>query len=645
MAARFPGLIALALLALPSAAPAQALPADQVLSGETLRRAGVTRISEIPLVAHRWDVETVDGFTWHASPLGGSPFLPARWTVVVDGRRVDADRFGIVNLDRLGLSLERIATVELVEMPTLVAGGTTTEGLIRITSADPPTGPSARVWFTTGSEIGDPGPFAFTPEATSNVDRLGHAASAELAYGGAGWFVEAAMSWARMVPTDPAIAERYIAAFGPAPRMRSAAPALRAGWRLGDGHHEAVFRHSNVDGALGLSPFGVEIATDERFSQVGLAGELPFSIGGRFRYDVSHTRDAARLRPGASGPRLDWAMGTTEARVELLPEAASIDLAGVRLRRREVRSPAALSDPSVALATAYATLRLGRRREAATASGSVTLGEDDIGLAALLSCGWAVSPAAAIEAVLSHERTSRGEDNTIWGWTERGYDLLEQSGVDFAIHGDPRSANRTGADLRLTTGGAGDVALTARALFRRDRGLSLERRELHFVPASASLDGPTTLVRGAGGELAGASAELASQPAPGLELRASYWVRGAIGGDRVYRDAWAVVPRHGARATMEYLPVPGLELWMGTTYRGPSRRAELRVVEVESKGRYRERLDGAFTVDIGVQKLLWDGRLRAQLAIRNVLAAGLRYHPAGATFGPTAVVQLEGNLP
>ena len=645
MAARFPGLIALALLALPPEAVAQAPPADQVISGETLRRAGITRVSEILLLAHRWDVETVDGFTWHASPLGGSPFLPAGWTVVVDDRRMEADQFGIASLDRLGLLLEQVATVELMEMPRLVAGETTTGGLIRITTTEPAAGPSARGWFTTGSEIGDPGPFAFTPEATSNVDRMGHTASAELAYGGAGWFVEAAMSWARMAPTDPAIVDRYTAALGPVPRVHSAAPALRAGWRFGGGRHEAVFRHSNVDGALGLSPFGAELATDERFSQIGVTGELPVARSGRLHYDLSHTRDATRLRRGAPGPPLDWRTGTTEARVELAREAGPVDLAGVRVRRRGVRSPEGVRDPVVALATAYTTLRLGRDRDATTASGALTFGEGDVGLAGLLSRRWALAPRTALEAVLSHERTSRGEDNTIWGWTGRGYDLLEDSGADFTILGDPRSANRTGADLRLTTGRAGGLTLTARALVRRDRGHALERRELHFVPASASFVGPTALVRGAGGELAGASAEVASRPVPGMEVRASYWLRGAIGGDRPYRDAWAAVPHHGARATVEYVPAPGLDLSMVTSYRGSSRRAELRAVEAESNGRYRGRLDGAFTLDLALQKLLWDGRLRAQLAVRNVLGAELRYHPAGATFGPTAVVQLEGNLP
>ena len=43
------------------------------VSGETLRRAGATRLSDVLRLAGMWDVATVDGFTWQTSPLGGSP--------------------------------------------------------------------------------------------------------------------------------------------------------------------------------------------------------------------------------------------------------------------------------------------------------------------------------------------------------------------------------------------------------------------------------------------------------------------------------------------------------------------------------------------------------------------------------------------
>jgi hypothetical protein len=647
MAARLPRLIALALL-LPSGMSAQATDpstASQIIMEETLRRAGATRLSDVLSIAHRWDVQTVDGGTWNASPLGGSPFLPAHWIVLVNGQRMDDDLFGVSNLDRLGVPLEQVSSVELIEVPQLVAGGITTDGVIRITTADPPDGPTASGWYLTGSEIGDPGPFAFTPEATPNVDRLGYRASTELGYGGAGWFATAAVDWGTMVPTDPAIVNRYVAALGPMPRLRSTAPSLRVGANIGGGRHEAVLRHSQVDGALGLSPFGTEIATDERFTLGGLAGAVPLSEERRLEYDVSHSRNLARLAPGRPGPPLDWQAATSEVRVAVVGPGSTLETGGLRLRRRSVTTPDDIDDPVIALATAYVGLRLGRDPRAPVAGGTITFGEGDVGLAALLSKRWSVARGGVVDAAMSYERISRGEDNTIWAWTERGYDLLEESGADFDVAGDPRSPGRLGADLSVRSRPLGGLTLSARALLRRSRGLSLERRDLHFVPAISSFEGPAAILHGVGGEVAGGSVELASHLARGLAARASWWVRGAVGGDDVFRDAWAAVPSHGARVTMEYVPVEGLDLWMMGSYRGAARQREFTAVEQESAGRYRARVDDALTVDVAVQKRLWDGRLRAHFGVRNLLGTDLLYHPAGATFGPTAIVQLEGALP
>jgi outer membrane receptor for ferrienterochelin and colicin len=122
-------------------------------------------------------------------------------------------------------------------------------------------------------------------------------------------------------------------------------------------------------------------------------------------------------------------------------------------------------------------------------------------------------------------------------------------------------------------------------------------------------------------------------------------VRTVLGGDDVFREAWATVPGHGARVTTEYSPAEGFDLWLAGAYRGAARHRELTAVEVESAGRYRARVDDAVSVDVGAQKQLWDGRLRVHFGVRNLLGAELRYHPAGADFGPTAILQAEAILP
>jgi hypothetical protein len=400
-----------------------------------------------------------------------------------------------------------------------------------------------------------------------------------------------------------------------------------------------------VGDALGLPPFGAEIAAREGFTQIGVAGTVPTDNRREVSYDVAHGVNRVRWRGEGFDPELDWDARTTEARLEL-SQPAPLQVVGVRLRRVAVHSPDDLDRQTITLATAYAELGVGAaRRNRPIAAAAITVGEGEIGLAALVSRVWALTAASRLEGTAAYERTVRAEDNSIWAWTERGYRLLADAGAEVEVVGSPRARERVSADARWSYRLAPAITLWARALYRRDRNLSLERRRLHFDSGTGSFEGPTALVHRAGGDLGGGSVEIDARVLRRLGVRFSYWGREVVGGDSLFREVWASVPRHGARVTVEYLPVSGLGLWMAVGYRGVSRWAEFGAVEAESAGRYSARVADAFTLDLAVQKWFWGERLRAHFGVRNVLGADQRYHPAGATFAPIAMVQVEATLP
>jgi hypothetical protein len=258
---------------------------------------------------------------------------------------------------------------------------------------------------------------------------------------------------------------------------------------------------------------------------------------------------------------------------------------------------------------------------------------------------WPVVGGSTLESVIAYERAVRAEDTDIWAWTERGYRLFEDAGAQVAILGEPRGSERISGDIRWSLPAGRNVRLVGRGLYRRDRGLALERARLHFDPAGESFEGPVTLVHGAGGELAGGGVDLELSAGRTLVVRGTWWYVAPVGGDTLYREARAAVPRHGLRMTSEWVPVAGLELWLSAKWRSASRWAAFESAEAETGGPYRSDVGPALVLDLAVAKRLWDGRLGIQAAVRNLLGANLRYHPAGATFAPTAVVRLEARLP
>ena len=648
MAARLPRLTSL-LLAGACAGTKLAAQTDtaqiESITGETLRRAGASRLSDVLPLATSWPVTTVDGFTWQVAPPGGSPFTPSGTLVIVDGRRVEADLFGRLDLDRLGLPLERIRQIDFVELPHLITGRITTGGAVHIHTAEPEPGTSAYGSFAAGTEIGDPGPFAFTPAGGENVDRLGHDVQAGAAYGARSWFATAALASSKRIPTDPAIAGRYSAALGPAPRLTSTALSLDAGAETGSIRHRFSLHHAVQDGVLWLTPLGAEVGIHERVTEAALAGATPVGIGGELSWNLAHTAGRTSPRGVEGRPAVQWETGTTEGGLELSPRSGPLSAAGVRLRRLTARGPEPLRHP-ISLATAYAELTLGRERAAApVVAAAVTAGAGETGFAAVASRRWPLVGGSTIETVIAYERAVRTDDTDIWAWTERGYRLFEDAGAQVEILGEPRGPERISGDVRWSLPAGRDVRLVGRGFYRRDRRLALERARLHFNPAGEPFQGPVALVHGAGGELAGGGVDLELSAARTLVVRGSWWYVGPAGGDTLYREAQAAVPRHGVQVTSDWMPVSGLELWLSARWRSASRWAAFESAEAETGGRYRSEVSQALVLDLAVAKRLWDGRLGVQAAVRNLLGANLRYHPAGATFAPTAMVRLEARLP
>jgi hypothetical protein len=343
-------------------------------------------------------------------------------------------------------------------------------------------------------------------------------------------------------------------------------------------------------------------------------------------------------------PAVEWETGTTEGRLELVQRGGRLSTAGVRLRRLTARGPDPLSPSTISLATAYAELTLGRERVGApVVAAALTGGDGETGLAAVASRTWMLA-GGSLETVIAYERAVRAEDTDIWAWTERGYRLFEDAGAQVEILGEWRGPERISGDVRWSLPAGRDVRLVGRGFYRRDQRIALERARLHFVPGE-SFEGPVALVHGAGGELAGGGVELELSAVRTLVVRGSWSYAAPVGGDTLYREAQAALPRHSVRMTSEWVPVAGLDLWLSAGWRSASRWAAFAAVEAETGGRYRSEVGPALVLDLAIAKRLWDGRLGVQAAVRNLLGADLRYHPAGATFAPTVVVRVEAKLP
>ena len=114
-------LVALVVLtALPASGTAPAGPVStfagsRVLTGDELLDAGITRLSDLLLLADGWSASSRDNYHFEAAPPGAAGPDLSSWRVFIDGRAVDVDEF----VDQLP---ERYET-EVGEFGVMLSGG------------------------------------------------------------------------------------------------------------------------------------------------------------------------------------------------------------------------------------------------------------------------------------------------------------------------------------------------------------------------------------------------------------------------------------------------------------------------------------------------------------------------------------------
>ncbi len=653
MAARRPRLSAalLAGLGLGAVAPAGAQDATrtgadaaaagwrQVVTRAEIERAGVMRLGEVMRLARRWDVVTVDEYTWRAAAGALEPLQDDGWAVMLDGHELEPALLGVLALERLPVDPGALDSVVFTAAPVLAAGALRGRGLVELYTSRPRPGPSARARYATGSETGDPGPFAFLPGAVPNRDRFGHDAALGLAYGGRRWHVAAGLGLGVHVATDPAIAAR-LAATGRFPRIERTAPSLRAGFSSAAGAHEALAGRSTLDDWIRIEAYGAEIPIRSTLDHAAAGGWI--GVGGsRLSYRTGYERSQLA---STLGPLL--AMEHRVARAELAVSRGGVDRArraGMALVHRDTRVAGGLGDPTTLELRTFGALawRPGSAHGQELALSAGVAGGELIGGAALIH-RWRAGRFDDLVLLLAVDLPSPAGTG-LWSLAQRGDPWLGNAGVVSSIDSGAPRARQASVDLGWAHHVSPRLSLSGGLFYRAFRSGFLARRELGFDTDLLAWRGPVEVVAGRAGQVGGISA--GAELAVGSKASVSAWyrARAVLSGGGAVRAAWSAHPVHAGGLDLRYAPARGFELTGQARVRGAIDRAEYAGTgPLAAAG---ARTGAAVTADLGAHKWLWGRRVRAGLVARNIFDARDVTHPEGGGTSRAFVLTAEAMVP
>lgn len=590
----------------------------QTITRAELDAAGWTRLSELVFAVRGVARTSVDGITV-GGDVGRLPSWSVAanegWTVLVDGQPVPLVAGGAMMLDLLPVALAQLDSVTMQRVPAPAGGRIAMHGVLHLHTRRRVERLEASASHYSGNEVGDPGPFAFTPEATPNVDNSGPFHQARVAYGTPGWDADGAIRrWTDNI-TDARMRARYVGAAAPgAPDLwvRHLAPTARVGANVLGGRHDAYAGMARTQGTFFLPTPGEDQSLEMRLAHAGVNGRFAAASMPAATYRVAVSQLEAADYAGAlpatlAHQRREISLG---AGAEGNPGGfrASLAVSGVH---RSLRSAAAIVAPlpeSELEADVLAAVESGRGWNPHAAL-SLGLGVGGVRSAAIVGLMREVDARTTVALRAAAARHALGDGGA---WID-----LALSGLSALAPERRTSAHASATWSRVTIAGA---TLEASAVARRETGMRIIAPD--SAPSLASVrtrtGGPATLNTG---ELQ-TSLEL---PFGGIALGgATYRFALPIRGTAELNDASATLPRHLFDASVTAAPV--LDIRLRTAVHLASGTRWMR------EGTGEDRVPAIARLDLSVEKWMLARRLRLHALARNLLNDAERYHPLGADF-------------
>jgi len=111
-----------------------------------------------------------------------------------------------------------------------------------------------------------------------------------------------------------------------------------------------------------------------------------------------------------------------------------------------------------------------------------------------------LNPKHSLIASLSFSQRLYEEDNSLWYWSERGYDLLETYDIDYTILGQINRSQQLSRDLTWKTTAGNNLILEISRSFRSFADLYLESHSFQFNPLGCSFTSPIDIYAGEEGK-------------------------------------------------------------------------------------------------------------------------------------------------
>lgn len=185
---------------------------SQYITADDLKQHGLVRLSEVLLFANKINLATINGDKQFINVNGSSGYQQQEVVLLINGQRVFLPVWNEINLNLLGVAVNQIAYVQIVQLPQIIGGQFVGKGAINIVLRTDYKGLTYTNYIQYGNPTKDPGPAKNLPNfATPNVDNLGLVWSHLIGYYGAKGHVNISHHYQQTFARDTTLLNRFLA--------------------------------------------------------------------------------------------------------------------------------------------------------------------------------------------------------------------------------------------------------------------------------------------------------------------------------------------------------------------------------------------------------------------------------------------------
>ncbi|MEE9465742.1 MAG: hypothetical protein V3W14_09260 [Candidatus Neomarinimicrobiota bacterium] len=617
-----------------------------------IQKAGIVRLGDLFQLLPDWNMSSIDGYSWQVSPQGLAPLQNQSYLLFLDGHKIDLQFVDFNHLNMLPVILSTIDYIEVTATPHLSEGEFVDRGIIHIHTNEPPEQFTATGEILLGNETGDPGPYLFTKYATTNVDRSAFDGSLSLSWRNTAGYVRGTLLVQHHPSTDVAMLARNTAMVNDWPGLyRSIMPSLAMGFSaLGATHELSTGYPSTYRYFYYFEPLGREIAVNSQLPRIGLRGDLPLSAGRMIRYRIGASRHKLELHEDAQIQEFQWRTNHIQTNLEAIRQNLHSQVhIGIAWDRYGNESDKPLDKRAYNLYKLFGMInRQPLSRFGQTLAATVVTNGKNAALKGALGLRWGTGNQRSVSINLSISQRLFEEDNSFWFWIRQGSDILESNGINHSTLEDFNQSTQVTSDLKLVLPLNREIIIETVGYHRALSGQYWMTQDFIFNPADYSVSSPVEIHSDSKGQVMGLRCSAKYSPTDQVNHRLSVVYQGTRAGDALFMEQWETIPKYRANYQITYTPHKSFSVWvmirMAASISWPDYRGidgQVYYSHFEGDLAYASTTPPYTNIDLKFQKSFLSRRIVGSILFRNILNQEVRYHPFGASFEFSLLLQVR----